>query len=203
MVTTSAMGGVTFIEGYEAAVSTSPLLTKSLTSLLGFVIADVVAQILSKSKDESPFALDLARLGRTGLFGFVFYGPVSGTWYSWLDQTVLPDQPTSAAAVALKTLADQVLWAPCLVTSFFAWDLVWSEEAGLEQLPVKMQQDLLATLLVNWTFWPAFHLLNFRFVPPGDRILYINVVQVFYNVFLCWQAAKRAESVGGPASKDV
>ena len=49
------------------------------------------------------------------------------------------------------------------------------------------------TLYVNWSFWPAFHVLNFRFVPPADRILYINAVQVLFNVFLCWQASKREE----------
>ena len=44
---------------------------------------------------------------------------------------------------------------------------------------------------MNWSFWPAFHVLNFSFVPPGERILYVNVVQVIYNVFLCVKAADR------------
>ena len=129
---------------------------------------------------------------------------VSGAWYGFLDDAVLPDTPTCAAAVALKTAADQLLWAPVLVSCLFAWDLVWSgnesnagshEEAGLlHGLQAKLERDLLATLLVNWAFWPVFHLVNFRLVPPGDRVLYVNVVQVFYNVFLCWQAAKRTGS---------
>ena len=38
-----------------------------------------------------------------------------------------------------------------------------------------------------------FHVLNFRFVPPGDRILYINAVQVLYNVFLCYKASERSD----------
>lgn len=123
-----------------------------------------------------------------GLFGLAFYGPVSGAWYSWLDATVLVNDPTSAAAVGLKTGADQVLWAPVLITTLFAWDLAWSSSAthhdnkwgvaGVAQLPSKLKQDLLPTLLVNWTFWPLFHVLNFRFVAPPDRILYVNVVQV-------------------------
>ena len=55
---------------------------------------------------------------------------------------------------------------------------------------------MLPTLYVNWSFWPLFHVLNFRFVPPGDRILYINVVQILFNVFLCWKAAARDEGDG-------
>ena len=133
----------------------------------------------------------------------------------------MPDAPTSASAVALKTAADQLLWAPVLVSFLFAWDLAWSSDWStsrtengsaasnkglLPQLQVKLKCDLLSTLIVNWTFWPAFHLVNFTLVPPGDRVLYVNIVQVFYNVFLCWQAAKRGgvsgskKPVEGPAS---
>eukprot|EP00240_Pyramimonas_obovata_P012788 CAMPEP_0118923856 /NCGR_PEP_ID=MMETSP1169-20130426/2237_1 /TAXON_ID=36882 /ORGANISM="Pyramimonas obovata, Strain CCMP722" /LENGTH=252 /DNA_ID=CAMNT_0006864911 /DNA_START=46 /DNA_END=804 /DNA_ORIENTATION=+ len=189
-VVASADGALNLLGAYETAVSASPTLTKSVTSLVGFAIADVVAQVLSKPKDGR-FSLDLARIGRIGLFGLAFYGPASGAWYGYLDSHVMPDNPTSASAVALKTAADQLLWAPILITTLFAWDLCWSEEQSLNQLPQKFRQDLLATLLVNWTFWPAFHLVNFRFVSPTDRVLYVNVVQVFFNVFLCWQAAKQ------------
>ena len=42
-----------------------------------------------------------------------------------------------------------------------------------------------------------FHVVNFRFVNPDDRILYVNVVQVLFNVFLCWKASERAEGGGG------
>jgi protein Mpv17 len=122
--------------------------------------------------------LDWARKVRIGLFGALFYGPVSGAWYGFLDATVLTDAPTSAAAVALKTTADQLLWAPALVTALFAWDLTCSATQTVRQLPSKLRQDLLGTLVVNWTFWPLFHVLNFRFVAPPDRILYVNVVQV-------------------------
>lgn len=40
-------------------------------------------------------------------------------------------------------------------------------------------------------------MLNFRFVPPGDRILYINAVQVLYNVFLCYKASERESDDDG------
>jgi hypothetical protein len=62
---------------------------------------------------------------------------------------------------------------------------------GGSKLLSKLRRDLLPTLYVNWSFWPMFHLLNFRYVPPSDRILYINAVQILFNVFLCWKAAAR------------
>jgi protein Mpv17 len=71
---------------------------------------------------------DVSRTLRMGLFGLAFYGPISGAWYGALDQWVLPDAPAGAAAVAAKTTLDQVLWAPVLITSLFAWDLSCSGE---------------------------------------------------------------------------
>lgn len=38
------------LESYEAAAVANPLLTKSATSLVGFVVADAVAQTLSSSR---------------------------------------------------------------------------------------------------------------------------------------------------------
>ena len=69
--------------------------------------------------------------------------------------------------------------------------------ATVTDLQKKLGADLLDTLKVNWSFWPVFHVLNFRFVPPGDRILYINAVQVLYNVFLCYKASERESDDDG------
>ena len=184
------------IESYELALEASPLLVKSTTSLVGFLVADLVAQGLSSSRreDGDGRGIDLTRSGRNALFGFALYGPFSAGWYDLLDKYVLPEDPTSALAVAAKVAADQVAWAPVLVTTLFAWDLAWNGDnvvgGGLQ---TKLRADLIDTLKVNWSFWPVFHVLNFRFVPPGDRILYINAVQVLYNVFLCYKASERSD----------
>ena len=106
-----------FIESYELALEASPLLVKSTTSLVGFLVADLVAQGLSSSRreDGDGRGIDLTRSGRNALFGFALYGPCSSWWYGLLDQYVLPEDPTSALAVAAKVAADQVAWAPVLV----------------------------------------------------------------------------------------
>ena len=112
----------------------------------------------------------MTRSGRNALFGFALYGPCSSWWYGLLDQYVLPEDPTSALAVAAKVAADQVAWAPVLVTTLFAWDLAWNGDnvvgGGLQK---KLGADLLDTLKVNWSFWPVFHVLNFQIRPAGGQ----------------------------------
>ena len=190
----------TLLSEYESILNQSPMLVKSLTSLFGFGVADVVAQGLSTSTNadsrSSPI-FDGARTLRFAAFGFFLYGPTSSVWYSSLDLYILPENPTSGLAVASKVFADQVLWAPVLISSLFAFDLAfdtsWTTKLTLSK---KIENDLFSALKVNWSFWPMFHLFSFRFVPTEDRILYIICVQVLFNVFLVYTSSKREEGEG-------
>lgn len=47
-----------------------------------------------------------------------------------------------------------------------------------EQVVSTVKSKLKPTLLANWTVWPLAHVINFALVPPAQRILYINVVNV-------------------------
>ena len=41
-----------------------------------------------------------------------------------------------------------------------------------------IQQKLIPVLLTNYAVWPLAHIINFRFVPSSQRILYVNFCQV-------------------------
>ena len=62
--------------GYEGALGAYPLAVKCATSMLGFGIADVVAQTLAKDGKE----FDAQRTARLAAFGLVLYGPASSWW---------------------------------------------------------------------------------------------------------------------------
>lgn len=47
-----------------------------------------------------------------------------------------------------------------------------------KQVVDTVKSKLKPTLLANWTVWPVAHVINFALVPPAQRILYINVVNV-------------------------
>lgn len=47
-----------------------------------------------------------------------------------------------------------------------------------KQIVSTVKAKLKPTLLANWTVWPLAHVINFALVPPAQRILYINVVNV-------------------------
>jgi protein Mpv17 len=41
--------------------------------------------------------------------------------------------------------------------------------------------------------WVPAHTINFAFVPPAQRMLYINTVQIGYNAFLSFLGNKKVE----------
>ena len=42
-----------------------------------------------------------------------------------------------------------------------------------------IQSKLIPMMLANYALWPVAHLINFKFIPSSQRILYINCVQVW------------------------
>ena len=40
-----------------------------------------------------------------------------------------------------------------------------------------IQSKLVPMMIANYAVWPVAHLINFKFVPPQQRILYINCCQ--------------------------
>eukprot|EP00879_Flechtneria_rotunda_P003258 GHRR01003483.1.p1 GENE.GHRR01003483.1~~GHRR01003483.1.p1 ORF type:complete len:221 (-),score=44.30 GHRR01003483.1:5067-5729(-) len=91
---------------YATALKERPLFTKACTSLVGFMLGDVIAQQLSH-----PESLDLLRALRLGMYGLLIDGPIGSNWYDILEQYVFPKEPVSTKAVLAKTALDQVVYA--------------------------------------------------------------------------------------------
>ena len=62
--------------------------------------------------------------------------------------------------------------------------------------PLLLQDKLVRTVVANYILWPAAHLVNFRFVPSEQRILFNNCVSVSV------QLLQRFWEVPGPPRSD-
>eukprot|EP00803_Ostreobium_quekettii_P008884 evm.model.scf_335EXC.10 EVM.evm.TU.scf_335EXC.10 scf_335EXC:66985-68576(+) len=174
---------------YCSSLQRRPLATKSLTSMVGFVAGDMVAQLSTGARVRlvGPRKYDLARTFRMAVFGGAIAGPMSHVWFHALDKTVLPNIPKHPAAVVLKSAADQLLMAP-LGTVIFYTSLKSMEYQAHMAMPT-VKAKLIPTLKINYRFWPLAHLVNFAVVPPPLRILYVNVMSVLWAVILSRIAA--------------
>lgn len=108
-------------------------------------------------------------------------------WYTTLDSRVMPDAPTSTRAVLTKTALDQLLWAPAFSCVFFAFINIL--DGRPDAVIPAIQDKLIPMMAANYALWPAAHLINFKFVPSRQRILYINCVQIVWSAYLSHLAA--------------
>lgn len=153
------------------------------------MLGDLVAQAPDLSKGA---AWDAKRTAKMGAFGLCIHGPMGHYWYTLLDKSIMTKAPTSAAAVATKTIVDQIVCAPVFTAGFFSAMKIMDGKA--DEIKEEVETKLWPTMKVNWTVWPIAHIINFRFVPSSQRILYINTIQIGYNAFLStMQASKKDE----------
>jgi len=163
-------------KNYNELLETKPLLMKALTSLVGFALGDILAQLFIQKND--PF--DFFRLFRLASFGFLVHGTTSHWFYGLLDGKI-PGK--TAKAVFSKVFIDQVLWNPCFGVMFFSY-VALLEAKGIGYVVDKVQNELLTSVMGSWKVWPLAHAINFRFIPSAQRVLYINTIQIGYNCFL-------------------
>lgn len=162
--------------GYLALLQSKPVIAKALTSLVGFGIGDTLAQCCVEKKKS----FDWMRLLRFSSAGLLFHGPMGHWFYGSLD-SLIPG--ASARKVAIKVFIDQTVHAPIFGTVFFSY-LAAMEGKGPVMVAKRVKHELMTQLTGSWKVWPLAHAVNFAFVPTNQRILYINSIQIGYNMFL-------------------
>eukprot|EP00873_Tetraselmis_striata_P011553 jgi/Tetstr1/431817/TSEL_021311.t1 len=150
--------------------------TKSVVIASGLATGDVLAQLVSGGFH------DPTRTAHMFAFGVLFQGPALHHFYQFLDARVCPSAPTSVRAVLTKTAADQLGFAPVGTVVFFTlMELLSGHPAGVA---AAVGAGFLPTLKASYCLWPAAHLVNFRFCPPEQRALFVNVVSVVWSTAL-------------------
>jgi hypothetical protein len=176
--------------GYLRSLETNPILTKSITAAVLNAIGDLIAQFAVEKKDK----LDVGRFVRFAALGFLMIGPVLHYWYG-LNASIAPGTGTGAALIRLAM--DQLLFAPPFVALNFATLKVLEGKPG-EAVP-KLKQDWKDAIVANWKLWPVFQFVNFRFVPPEQRVLFSSMVSLIWNTYLSFAGHIPVEGVPGLA----
>jgi protein Mpv17 len=170
-------------KAYNEMLAKQPLLTKALTSFVGFTAGDILAQNFVEKKEK----YDYARSLRLASFGFLIHGTTGHYFYGMLDSKLPGTKPMT---VASKVAIDQVFWNPCFGVMFFTY-LGLAEGKTPAQILQKIKADLQMAVMGSWGVWIPAHTVNFAFIPPSQRLLYINTIQIFYNIFLSFLGNKK------------
>lgn len=135
--------------------------------------------------------LDWGRTGRAAFFAAFIFAPLGARWYKSLDR-VFPNKD-GKTPVMQRVLSDQLIWAPVIVTLFFAYHSLL--EGGFPQnFLTKLRHEMWPTMLMNWVMWAPAQAANFYLVPPRHWMLVVNCVAIPWTAFASHVNARAAET---------
>jgi hypothetical protein len=169
---------------YKQMLIQKPLVTKSLTSCATNVFSDVLSQklIQNDKQVEEKKKLDQERLLHASVTGLVWSGPVTHFWYKILFGKLVTFKDPILALVA-QIFLDAIIFSPVTVSGYFAVRSIL-EGSGWKGIREKLSTRLFTTVMGAWKFWPAVNIVNFSIVPLEFRVLYMNVLSVFWSGYL-------------------
>lgn len=161
------------------------LATNTITGGLLLSVGDMINQELERSRQDEvkkqKNRYDWQRLGHMFFAGLI-QGPPQHYFYKKLD-AVLPNRDWRS--MCKKIFLDQTVCSPvCIVLFFFGVGIF--EKNNLTEIWTELRSKCWTIYTADWLVWPPNQFINFYFLPPAYRVIYINVVTTMYNVFLSY-----------------
>ncbi len=161
------------IEKVRHFYTAHPQISNASTGFLTFSVGDIVAQKLKVNSDGN---INFGRSLQLGMLGIAMNGFFLHRWFAILD-TFIGNKVKYA--VAKKVLADQVIYAPFAILSFFGCATALKPagpESKLVSFENKIKSDFIKTYVADCTIWPMANAINFRFVPLVYRASFTATV---------------------------
>eukprot|EP00088_Acartia_fossae_P045040 TRINITY_DN4813_c0_g1_i4.p1 TRINITY_DN4813_c0_g1~~TRINITY_DN4813_c0_g1_i4.p1 ORF type:complete len:229 (+),score=24.83 TRINITY_DN4813_c0_g1_i4:98-784(+) len=142
-----------------------------ITGFTEFTQQTVQYKLVPYWKEQEVKNYDKSSLMRYTSLGCVVFAPVLHYWYRFLDTKY----PANTTKVVMKKVGlDLVVLGAPLYAAFYAF-ICALEGYKAQDIIKELKSKLLATLAAGAVFWIPAQTVNFRYVPPTGRILYISV----------------------------
>ncbi|XP_054630819.1 peroxisomal membrane protein 2 [Dunckerocampus dactyliophorus] len=172
-----------FLQQYLFLLKKYPILTKSVTSGILSALGNLLSQILEarkKSKNDAVKEIDLAGAARYAIYGLLITGPVSHYFYQLMEVWMPGTEPYCALK---RLLLDRLVFAPGFLLLFY-FVMTILEAKGLDDFMKKIQRSYWTALKMNWKVWTPFQFINVNFVPVQFRVLFANMIALFWYAYL-------------------
>ncbi|ESQ53754.1 hypothetical protein EUTSA_v10025993mg [Eutrema salsugineum] len=180
---TASFAKVGFIGWYLGMVKSRPVLTKSITSSLIYIAADLSSQTIPQDSVES---YDLVRTARMAGYGLLILGPTLHYWFNLMSR-LFPKRDT--ITTFKKMAMGQTVYGPVMNVVFFSLNAALQGENGSE-IVARLKRDLLPTMLNGAMYWPLCDFITFKFCPVHLQPLVSNSFSYLWTIYITYMASR-------------
>ncbi|XP_076585890.1 peroxisomal membrane protein 2 [Chaetodon auriga] len=172
------------LQQYLLLLKKYPILTKSVTSGILSALGNLLSQTLEarkKARNGAPVdAIHAAGAARYAIYGLFITGPVSHYFYQLMEVWIPSTDPY---CIVKRLILDRLFFAPgFLLLFFFVMNVL--EAKCWADFEKKMRASYWTALKMNWKVWTPFQFININFVPVQFRVLFANMVALFWYAYL-------------------
>ncbi|KAK6946016.1 Mpv17/PMP22 [Dillenia turbinata] len=178
-----------FVGWYLEMVKYRPVLTKSITSALIHIAADLSSQTITHQSLEQ---YDFLRTLRMAGYGMLVLGPSLHFWFNFMSR-VFPKR--DLVTTFKKIILGQTTYGPFMTVVFFSLNAHLQGEGGPE-IVARLERDLLPTFKNGVMYWPICDFITFKFIPVHLQPLVTNSFSYAWTVYMTYMAGK-AKVVSG------
>lgn len=157
----------------------------------GFLLgtADILRQSMERRQQPTK-RWDTARTAHMFITGCSM-GPLLHYWYFWIDKIAPGKDSKNIRTVIKKVVIDQV-FAPCFGCWYFM-EMGLLQGHSVTESWNEFRRKFWDYYLAELSLWPAAQLINFLFLHPEYRVLFVNVVTLGWNVYLSYLKHRNEE----------
>jgi len=173
-------------KAYLQALESSPIIIKGLTSLVSYSIGDYISQI---TEGKGLGDLNRLRLLRSAVAGLIGHGPLSHFWYE-LSEGIFNHLSLNHEwwVVFPKILLDQTVFGPFWNASYIILIGLMAQDS-LQRILGDVKRTAIPLVVAGLKLWPLVHVITYGLIPVQNRLLWVDVVEIFWCFILSTQAA--------------
>ncbi|EDO32785.1 predicted protein [Nematostella vectensis] len=163
---------------YSYYLQTHPILTKSITSAITSGLGQLVSQLAAKRATGQN--INYRAIAAFSGFGFLVTGPLVHYFYNYLEQFVPRGVPFSKAK---KLFIDRLIFSPPFYLLFFYIVAIFEGKSNKEAI-ARIKANYWGALKMSLKVWPLVQFVNFTYIPVQYRVLFANLVALFWSIYL-------------------
>jgi hypothetical protein len=169
---------------YNDLLIKRPVITKALTGSVIFALGDYLCQEMERRiiKKDKSIAISFQRIIKQASFGLVA-APYLHLQFNFIIPRLFPEGSRFAT---VKSVAYAVTISDGLFNLFFFSYMCFVNKKTLKQSIHEIPEKYIPVQITNMKVWPFLTGFNFTFIPPNYRVLFDNVLCIFWNIYLSY-----------------